>query len=140
MSQSISKGRNCKQVIILLLFGLLLIAFAGSMKVIVSQIFQSEIKAQVILKPDNSLLRYQQWKFPTVPIHMEFHGFDIVNEFEIKQSKSPVVKQVRPYTYRDFLDKKSISFDQKPAVSYIEENSFVFDNEPPCESCNISIQ
>jgi hypothetical protein len=140
MTQSTGKAgcfRRWKQVIILFLFGLLLIAFAGSMKVIVSQIFQSEIKAQLVLKPDNTSSRYQQWKFPTVPIHMEFYVFDIVNEFEVKQGKSPVVSQLGPYTYRESLSKKNISFDkEQPAVSYNEETSFIFVKELSCESCD----
>lgn len=140
MSSSIAKGgcvARWKKVIIFFVSGAMLILFGGVLKVVVNMIFKSELKSQLVLKPDNSSLRFKQWKFPTVPIHMEFFVFDVVNEVEVRQGERPTVKQLGPYTYREFLDKKNISFDQeRTKVSYNEEKTFIFDKERSCSGCD----
>ncbi|XP_031567524.1 lysosome membrane protein 2-like [Actinia tenebrosa] len=126
-----------RKVIILFLSGAMLVSFGVVLKVIVNKIFKSELKSQLVISPDNSSLRYREWKFPTVPIHIEFYLFDIINELEVRQGGLPCVKQRGPYSYREFLDKKNITFDsERTKVSYNEEKTYVFDKELSCPSCD----
>lgn len=140
MTTSIAKGgfiSRWKKVIVLFLSGAMLVLFGVVLKVIVNKVFNSELKSQLVISPDNSSLRYKEWIFPTIPIHMQFFVFDIVNELEVRQGELPTVKQLGPYTYRELLHKKNISFDEdRTKVSYDEEKSFIFDKKLSCSSCD----
>ena len=122
--------------IIVFSFGIAFLVMAASMKIIVDKIFHAELISNLEIKQDNSNA-YKQWKSPSIPIHTEFYVFDIVNAMEMKQGKSPVVEQKGPYTYREILDKRNISFDQeKPAASYNQKTTYLFDKELSCKDCD----
>jgi hypothetical protein len=79
-----------KKVIFIFTAGVFLIGFAVVLKVIFNKILMSKINTNLVIKPDNSE-RYKQWRFPTVPITIEFYVFHIVNPHEVREGMVPFV-------------------------------------------------
>ncbi|EDO45095.1 predicted protein, partial [Nematostella vectensis] len=125
-----------KKSVILGVFGITLILTAALMKYGVDQMLKWQLKKNVPLRPGTTD-RYKQWIFPTVPIHIELYVFHVVNPDEVRSGATPVIRELGPYTYREYLLKENITFNQdETLVSYNQKKWYVFTPELSCSGCD----
>lgn len=137
-----SSSKSCilggKKIAVLFTVGILLALVGGTFYPLVDRLVQSKINENLVLKPGSE--SYKNWKAPTaIPIYLQFFVFDIVNYMEAKENQRPVVEQKGPYSYREYREKKNVTWSSssEPAmVTYNEEKWFVFDPETSCKSCD----
>ena len=48
------------------------------------------------------------WSFPPVPVFMKFYVFNIENPDNIRRGEKPRVKEVGPFVYREYREKKNL--------------------------------
>ena len=48
------------------------------------------------------------WTYPPVPVFMKFHVFNIENPDIIRQGGKPRVREMGPFVYREYREKKNL--------------------------------
>lgn len=89
-------------------------------------IMHNRLKKEIVLVEGSRV--FESWKTPPPPVYMEFFFFNVTNvdEFLTNEAK-PVVKQIGPYTYREYRVKDNVSMvDGDLKVSAYNTKSFVF--------------
>ena len=126
-----------KTIAFLCTLGILLIAAAVTLyeTKVLDRYIQRKINEKLVLGPDSE--GYAQWLNPTVPIHMQYFIFDVVNPEEVLQGKKPYVFQRGPFSYREHRHKRNVTWNTSYAsVTYNQEMYFVFDPSTSCSSCD----
>ncbi|XP_028457860.1 lysosome membrane protein 2 isoform X2 [Perca flavescens] len=96
---------------------------------VVSQVFRTlmhnRLKKEIVLVEGSRV--FESWKTPPPPVYMEYFFFTVTNVDAFLEGAKPEVKQVGPYTYREYRYKDNVSMvDSKRMVSAYNIKSFVF--------------
>ncbi|XP_026153144.1 lysosome membrane protein 2-like isoform X2 [Mastacembelus armatus] len=118
--------RSCALYAAGVVCALLLVAGIG---LIVAQTFRTfmynRLKKEIVLVEGSRV--FETWKKPPPPVYMEFFFFNVTNVKEFLEGAKPVVKQVGPYTYREYRYKDNVSMvENGTMVSAYNIKSFVF--------------
>ncbi|XP_063745278.1 lysosome membrane protein 2-like isoform X2 [Eleginops maclovinus] len=122
--------RSCTLYAVGVICSTLLVVGIG---LVVSQVFRTfmhnRLKKEIVLVEGSRV--FESWKTPPPPVYMEYFFFNVtnVNEFVEKGAK-PVVKQIGPYTYREYRYKVNVTMvENGEKVSAYNTKSFVFIRE-----------
>ncbi|RVE67790.1 hypothetical protein OJAV_G00085180 [Oryzias javanicus] len=78
---------------------------------VVAQVFQTMIhnrlKQEITLTEKSQV--FESWKNPPPPVYMEYYFFNVTNPWEFLQGKKASVKQIGPYTYREYRPRENKS-------------------------------
>ncbi|XP_034565557.1 lysosome membrane protein 2-like isoform X2 [Notolabrus celidotus] len=96
---------------------------------VVGQVFRTlmheRLKREIVLVEGSRV--FESWKTPPPPVYMEYFFFNVTNVDEFLQGEKPEVKQVGPYTYREYRYKDNVSMvENGTKVSAYNTKSFVF--------------
>uniref|UniRef100_A0A8C7WQT7 Scavenger receptor class B, member 2a n=1 Tax=Oryzias sinensis TaxID=183150 RepID=A0A8C7WQT7_9TELE len=70
---------------------------------------------------------FESWKNPPPPVYMEYYFFNVTNPWEFLQGKKASVKQIGPYTYREYRPRENVTFLENGTKLYaLNPKSFVF--------------
>ncbi|XP_028991381.1 lysosome membrane protein 2-like [Betta splendens] len=70
---------------------------------------------------------FESWKNPPSPVYVEYYFFNVTNPEEILAGEKASVKQIGPYTYREYRPRENITFLENGTKVYaIEPKSYVF--------------
>ncbi|XP_054852060.1 scavenger receptor class B member 1 isoform X2 [Eublepharis macularius] len=96
------------------------VVLLGALPIIVRE----EVIKNVRIQPDSSF--FQLWKEIPVPFYFSVYIFEVLNPNEVLNGMKPAVRQRGPYVYREFRDKKNITFHKNYTVSFLEYRRFYF--------------
>nr|XP_046231033.1 lysosome membrane protein 2-like isoform X2 [Scatophagus argus] len=118
--------RSCAIPAVGIISALLLVSGFG---LIVSHVFRTfmhnRLKKEIVLVEGSRV--FESWKTPPPPVYMEFFFFNVTNVDNFLEGAKPVVKQVGPYTYREYRYKDNVSMvENGTKVSAYNTKSFVF--------------
>ncbi|KAM9841407.1 lysosome membrane protein 2-like isoform 2-T2 [Aulostomus maculatus] len=121
--------RSCAIYTVGIICATLLVAGIGLM---VSQVFRNfmhnRLKKEIVLVEGSRV--FESWKKPPPPVYMEFFFFNVTNVNEFIAGAKPVVKEIGPYTYREYRYKDNVTMmDHNKMVSAYNTKSFVFLSE-----------
>ncbi|XP_054468451.1 lysosome membrane protein 2-like isoform X2 [Anoplopoma fimbria] len=96
---------------------------------VVSQTFRTlmhnRLKKEIVLVEGSRV--FESWKTPPPPVYMEYFFFNVTNVDAFLNGAKPEVKQVGPYTYREYRYKDNVSMvENDKMVSAYNYRSFVF--------------
>ncbi|XP_056138966.1 lysosome membrane protein 2a isoform X2 [Lampris incognitus] len=99
---------------------------------VVAQVFQtmihSRLKKEITLTEKSQM--FESWKNPPPPVYMEYYFFNVTNPDEFLAGKKPSVKQIGPYTYREYRPRENVTFLENGTKVYaLNPKSFVFVRE-----------
>ncbi|XP_072228763.1 lysosome membrane protein 2-like isoform X2 [Leuresthes tenuis] len=104
---------------------LLVIGIALVATQVFRNLMHNRLKKEIVLVEGSRV--FESWKTPPPPVFMEFFFFNVTNVDEVIQGGKPVVKQVGPYTYREYRYKENVTMvDDGKKVSAYNTKSFVF--------------
>ncbi|KAM8872546.1 lysosome membrane protein 2-like isoform 1-T1 [Synchiropus picturatus] len=94
-----------------------------------AQVFRTlmlnRLKKEIVLVEGSRV--FESWKTPPPPVFMEFFFFNITNLDQVLAGEKPEVKQIGPYTYREYRYKDNVSMvENGQKVSAYTVKSFVF--------------
>ncbi|XP_077165467.1 scavenger receptor class B member 1 isoform X2 [Paroedura picta] len=101
----------------LLLLGLVLV-------VVLPGLVELMITQNVQIRPNSFL--FNLWKDLPIPFHFSVYFFHVLNPNAVLQGEKPVVEQRGPYVYREFREKRNITFYENGSVSFLEYRRFYF--------------
>ncbi|XP_048458515.1 lysosome membrane protein 2-like [Rhincodon typus] len=89
------------------------------------KIVENRIKEHTELKLNSEV--YKNWKDPPVPAYLQFYFFNVENKQEILQGGRATVRQLGPYTYKEFRHRANVSLFSNSTISASTRRSFVFE-------------
>ncbi|XP_026210641.1 lysosome membrane protein 2-like isoform X2 [Anabas testudineus] len=118
--------KSCAVYVVGILCASLLILGIG---LFVGQVFRTlmhnRLKKEIVLVKGSRV--FESWKSPPPPVYMEYFFFNVTNVKEILEGAKPVVKQIGPYTYREYRYKDNVTMmENDTMVSAYNVKSFVF--------------
>ncbi|XP_075944137.1 lysosome membrane protein 2-like isoform X1 [Anarhichas minor] len=95
----------------------------------VGQVFRTlmhnRLKKEIVLVEGSRV--FASWKSPPPPVYMEYFFFNVTNVDAFLEGSKPEVKQIGPYTYREYRYKDNVSMGENDKmVSAYNYKSFVF--------------
>ncbi|XP_076006773.1 lysosome membrane protein 2a isoform X2 [Genypterus blacodes] len=96
---------------------------------VVAQVFQTMIHSR--LKQEMTLTEtsrvFESWKNPPPPVYMEYYFFNVTNSEEFMAGGKASVKQIGPYTYREYRPRENVTFLENGTKLYaVNPKTFVF--------------
>ncbi|XP_014850789.1 PREDICTED: lysosome membrane protein 2-like isoform X1 [Poecilia mexicana] len=96
---------------------------------VVAQVFQtminSRLKQEITLTEKSQM--FESWKNPPPPVYMEYYFFNVTNPEEFLAGGKASVKQIGPYTYREYRPRENVTFLENGTKVYaLNPKSFVF--------------
>lgn len=118
--------RSCAVYVVGIICASLLITGIGlTVSRIFGGIMYNRLTKEIVLVEGSRV--FESWKKPPPPVYMEFFFFNVTNVKEIISGAKAVVKQVGPYTYREYRYKDNVSMvENGTLVSAYNVKSFVF--------------
>lgn len=113
-----------KLVIAIGIIGVACCIVGGCLIKIFDVVIHNQIDDQVSLQEGSEA--YDVWKEIPVPIYMQYWFFNVENPYNVSQGAKPVLRQVGPYTYREYREKENITFNSNNTVSYQQQKTYVF--------------
>ncbi|GFR77859.1 scavenger receptor class B member 1, partial [Elysia marginata] len=119
------KNRKCSIILLVVaIVGVVLAAVGGIMFPVVDLYIKEQVKERVVIAPSSET--YEIWQDIPVPVYMQFYLFDIGNPEEVKKGNTPFLKQVGPFTYREYRTKYDIVWNDNGTVTYKQNRTFFF--------------
>ncbi|XP_040915430.1 lysosome membrane protein 2-like isoform X2 [Toxotes jaculatrix] len=88
-------------------------------------LMHNRLKKEIVLVEGSRV--FESWKNPPPPVYMEFFFYNVTNVNEFLEGAKPQVKQIGPYTYREYRYKDNVSMvENDTLVSAYNTKSFVF--------------
>ncbi|CAJ1069291.1 lysosome membrane protein 2a isoform X2 [Xyrichtys novacula] len=96
---------------------------------VVAQVFQtmihSRLKKEITLTEKSQM--FEGWKNPPPPVYMEYYFFNVTNVEVFLAGGKAVVKQIGPYTYREYRPRENVTFLENGTKVYaLNPKTFVF--------------
>ncbi|KAF3695495.1 Lysosome membrane protein 2 85 kDa lysosomal membrane sialoglycoprotein [Channa argus] len=96
---------------------------------VIAQVFQtmihSRLKKEITLTEKSQV--FESWKNPPPPVYMEYYFFNVTNPVEFLEGKKAIVKQIGPYTYREYRPRENVTFLENGTKVYaLNPKTFVF--------------
>ncbi|XP_043819656.1 LOW QUALITY PROTEIN: scavenger receptor class B member 1 [Dromiciops gliroides] len=116
-----------KTTVALGLVGLLFTVLGGVMIFVVPQLIRNQILKNVKIDPNS--LSFEMWKEIPIPFYMSVYLFHVLNPEQVLKGEKPSIEERGPYVYREYRQKRNITFNDNDTVSFLEYRSFVFQPE-----------
>ncbi|XP_029024959.1 lysosome membrane protein 2-like isoform X2 [Betta splendens] len=118
--------KSCAVYVVGILCACLVITGIG---LFVGQVFRhlmhNRLKKEIVLVEGSRV--FESWKSPPPPVYMEYFFFNFTNLNEFLAGAKPVLKEVGPYTYREYRYKDNVTMmENNTMVSALNIKSFVF--------------
>ncbi|KAG7276693.1 hypothetical protein CRUP_006872 [Coryphaenoides rupestris] len=82
--------------------------------------------AQEITLTEKSQM-FESWKNPPPPVYMEYYFFNVTNPEDFLNGRKAAVKQIGPYTYREYRPRENVTFLENGTKLFaLNPKSFVF--------------
>ncbi|KAM9742892.1 lysosome membrane protein 2a isoform 2-T3 [Menidia menidia] len=96
---------------------------------VVAQVFQtmihSRLKKEITLTEKSQV--FESWKNPPPPVYMEYYFFNVTNPEVFLAGGKASVKQIGPYTYREYRPRENVTFLENGTKLYaLNPKTFVF--------------
>ncbi|TKS78435.1 Lysosome membrane protein 2 85 kDa lysosomal membrane sialoglycoprotein [Collichthys lucidus] len=96
---------------------------------VVAQVFQtmihSRLKKEITLTEKSQV--FESWKNPPPPVYMEYYFFNVTNPEVFLAGGRAAVKQIGPYTYREYRPRENVTFLENGTKLYaLNPKTFVF--------------
>uniref|UniRef100_A0A3Q2WT83 Scavenger receptor class B, member 2a n=3 Tax=Ovalentaria TaxID=1489908 RepID=A0A3Q2WT83_HAPBU len=96
---------------------------------VVAQVFQtmihSRLKKEITLTEKSQV--FEAWKNPPPPVYMEYYFFNVTNPEVFMAGGKASVKQIGPYTYREYRPRENVTFLENGTKVYaLNPKTFVF--------------
>lgn len=96
---------------------------------VVAQVFQtmihSRLKKEITLTEKSQV--FESWKNPPPPVYMEYYFFNVTNPEVFMAGGKASVKQIGPYTYREYRPRENVTFLENGTKVYaLNPKTFVF--------------
>ncbi|XP_062237527.1 lysosome membrane protein 2a isoform X2 [Platichthys flesus] len=96
---------------------------------VVAQVFQtmiaSRLKKEITLTEKSHF--FESWKNPPPPVYMEYYFFNVTNPEVFLKGGKAVLKQIGPYTYREYRPRENVTFlENGTKIFALNPKSFVF--------------
>lgn len=133
-----SKKRRCCNtkiccITFLVIIAVMFICLGGGSMPFLSKLYKKTVKEQLVLKRGNEA--YNSWVSPPTTVYMQFYVFNYTNINDIiTKNAKPKVVQLGPYSYRE-LRTNVVMEEDDYEITYLQNNSFVFDQETSCVNC-----
>ncbi|XP_044541335.1 scavenger receptor class B member 1 [Gracilinanus agilis] len=75
---------------------------------------------------DPSSLSFEMWKEIPIPFYLSVYLFNVLNPEEVLKGEKPSVQERGPYVYREYRQKRNITFHDNDTVSFLEYRTFEF--------------
>ncbi|XP_029455769.1 lysosome membrane protein 2 [Rhinatrema bivittatum] len=103
-----------------------------SITLLVANIFQSAVERRVrqetVLKNGTEI--FHDWENPPPPLYMQFYLFNVTNPQEVLAGETPMLKQIGPYTYREYRQRTDVQFlDNNTRISSLSPKMYIFEEE-----------
>ncbi len=69
---------------------------------------------------------YKQWLNPPIDVYLNFHIFNLKNPFDFLEGARPVVEEIGPFVYREYIKKDDIVDNLNYTLSYKERKYYKF--------------
>lgn len=89
--------------------------------------FDAILHSQMAIKPGSK--SYEIWKETPFPLILSVYFFNITNPRAFQRGAKPILKEVGPFSYREYHEKKNVTFYDNNTVSYLQERWWVWDQE-----------
>ncbi|XP_058049449.1 lysosome membrane protein 2 isoform X2 [Ahaetulla prasina] len=73
---------------------------------IMENLVDGQIKESVMLRNNSETFKF--WANPPTPLLLQVYFFNLTNPLEVLQGEKPIVKEVGPYTYREWKSRRDI--------------------------------
>jgi len=67
------------------------------------------------------------WKNPPASIYRKFYFFNVTNSKDVLNGKKPVLQEIGPYSYKEIMEKKNVSFIDENTIKYTSVSTLYFD-------------
>ncbi|TNN60153.1 Lysosome membrane protein 2 [Liparis tanakae] len=96
---------------------------------VVAQVFQtmihSRLKKEITLTEKSQM--FESWKNPPPPVYMEYYFFNVTNPEVFLAGGKAALKQIGPYTYREYRPRENVTFLENGTKLYaLNPKTFVF--------------
>ncbi|XP_020660876.3 lysosome membrane protein 2 isoform X2 [Pogona vitticeps] len=103
-----------------------------SISLLVARVLQKvvdlQVKQEMVLR--NGTEVFQMWEEPSPPVYMQFYFFNLTNPFEVLNGESPLVKEIGPYTYREYRPRVDVHIlDNDTEVSSLNPKTYFFERD-----------
>ncbi|XP_070807408.1 scavenger receptor class B member 1 [Pituophis catenifer annectens] len=88
-------------------------------------LLRQQVAKNTRIDPDSAM--YTLWKDLPVPFYISFYFMEVMNSKDVLLGAKPVVSQRGPYVYREYRQKKNITFHSNDTVSFLGYRSFIFE-------------
>jgi hypothetical protein len=69
---------------------------------------------------------YKQWLDPPINVYLNFHIFNLKNPLDFQQGAHPIVEEIGPFVYREYIKKDDIVDNLNYTLSYKERKYYKF--------------
>ncbi|XP_056274597.1 lysosome membrane protein 2a isoform X2 [Pseudoliparis swirei] len=109
---------------------------------VVAQVFQTMIHTRLkkeITLTENSQM-FESWKNPPPPVYMEYYFFNVTNPEVFLAGGKAALKQIGPYTYREYRPRENVTFLENGTKLYaLNPKTFVFVSEKSAGNPEVDI-
>lgn len=90
-------------------------------------IFNAALKSQLEIKEGSR--SYEIWRKTPFPLILKVYLFNITNAEAFEKGAKPDVQECGPYVWREYREKKNITFNPNNTVTYFQQRYWVWDEE-----------
>uniref|UniRef100_A0A0B8RXA7 Lysosome membrane protein 2-like n=1 Tax=Philothamnus irregularis TaxID=1899461 RepID=A0A0B8RXA7_9SAUR len=92
---------------------------------IMENLVDGQIKEGTILR--NNSEAFEFWSSPPIPLLLQVYFFNLTNPLEVLQGEKPIVKEIGPYTYREWKSRRDIHIlENGSKVSSFQPSTYYF--------------
>ncbi|ETE63382.1 Nucleoporin p54, partial [Ophiophagus hannah] len=78
----------------------------------------------------NNSETFEFWEHPPIPLLLQVYFFNLTNPLEVLQGENPIVKEVGPYTYREWKSRRDVHIlENGSKVSSFQPSTYYFERE-----------
>nr|AQM58153.1 croquemort isoform 1 [Penaeus vannamei] len=90
-------------------------------------IFNAALKSQLEIREGSR--SYEIWRKTPFPLILKVYLFNITNAEAFEKGAKPDVQECGPYVWREYREKKNITFNPNNTVTYFQQRYWVWDEE-----------
>lgn len=90
-------------------------------------ILNSAIHEELVIKEGSKA--YDMWKATPVPLYLKLYVFNLTNPEEFQNGSKPVLEEVGPYVWREYHEKRNVTFHPNDTVTYLQQRWWTWDQD-----------
>ncbi|KAG8134299.1 putative Lysosome membrane protein [Naja naja] len=95
---------------------------------IMENLVDGQIKQETILRNNSEVFEF--WEHPPIPLLLQVYFFNLTNPLEVLQGEIPIVREVGPYTYREWKSRRDVHIlENGSKVSSFQPSTYYFERE-----------